>query len=47
MSAMTVAIGVICTALMIGSVVWYLVLERRGNDDNESGSGDNEKNSEK
>ncbi len=41
MSIMSIAIGVICTALMFGAVIWVLVLEHKGNDEPENSVGDN------
>ncbi|WP_155834007.1 hypothetical protein [Butyrivibrio sp. VCD2006] len=47
MAIMSIAIGVICTALMFGAVIWILVLERSGDDDEfEHSKEDNRKNSE-
>lgn len=46
MAIMSIAIGVICTALMFGAVIWILVLERSGDDEFEHSKEDNRKNSE-
>ena len=44
MSIMSIAIGVICTALMVGALVWLHFLEKDGNE-SENSSEDNRKNS--
>ena len=36
MLIMEIAIGVICTVLMVGAVIWVLILERKGNDESEN-----------
>ncbi len=36
MSIMSIAIGVICTVLMVGAVIWVLILERKGNDESDN-----------
>ena len=46
MAIMSIAIGVICTALMFGAVIWILILERSGDDESENAKEDNKKHSE-
>ena len=41
MSIVSIAIGVICTALMFGAVIWVLVLEHKGNAEPENSVRDN------
>ena len=36
MSIMSIAIGVICTVLMFGAVIWVLILEHKGNEESEN-----------
>ncbi len=36
MSIMSIAIGVICTVLMFGAVIWVLILEHKGNEETEN-----------
>ncbi len=45
MSIMEIAIGVVCTVLMFGAVIWILVLEYKGDDKTENSEEDNNQNS--